>query len=408
MEQKEIDRLLEGVAKETKMSIDAVKTELTMSINNKNDVFAEKMAQMDKYGNSIDELTKAVETQGLELRKALTPQATEKGIDQIIAEKKEELSKLGKGERKTIEFTVSQEQVAKTTATRASVVGYTDTYRIPGVGQVATRGLTISPLFSQQTVGPNSNGIVRYTDQGTITRAAAEVTEGAAFPESAIAWTESTLSLQKIGDQIPVSYEAFNDVDFIAGEIQKLLTVNLALREDSQLVNGTGVSPQINGVYTAAATYSAPDLTLQAPNLYDLLLKMQETVVAGKESKYKANTVLVSYSDWNAMMITKNSQGFYLQPPWVNVAPGIMNVNGMNIIPSSLIASNTCLVGDFTWGVQFTLDPIIIEMGWVANQFINDLFTIKARKRTALLIKSIDASAFQKCTSISAAITLLT
>jgi len=46
-------------------------------------------------------------------------------------------------------------------------------------------------------------------------------------------------------------------------------------------------------------------------------------------------------------------------------------------------------------------------MGFIANQFINDMMTIKARKRTALLVRNVDLNAFAKVTDIPAAIALL-
>lgn len=405
---KEFQDLFEKIGKENGAKIEGSVKD-AVSEATKGLLTSEKLTEtLEKNGikaDTIETLTKAVEKQGIELQKFISGKggSENKSIAQMLEEKKDELKALASGDKnRTIKMTV------KAPVLRASVTNTTQAMRLDDIGQVAYRGLTLSSLFRQRPVAPNSNGVIRYTDQSAPTRAAAAVAENNVFPESTFPWQEYTLNLQKIGDQVPVSVEAFNDVDYIAGEIQALLEINVRLKEDQDLWNANGVAPNIRGIFDYAQTYSAPDLALDDPNLYDLIVKVQESINSGRESKFRANTAIVSYADFNSLLIKKAVDGHYVRPEWAQLLPdGTANVNGIKVIPHALPTANTMLVGDFNWGEQFNMGDVEVEMGFIANQFINDMMTIKARKRTALLVRNVNLNAFAKVTDIAAAISAL-
>jgi len=411
IELKEIQELIEKVGKENGAQIEkSVKEHVTKATTGMvtSETLTETLQKAGIKSDTIEKLVAAVEKQGIELNKLLTGKAGNEGksIEEMLKEKTSELKVLASGDKNHIvKFSVP---IQKAPVLRASVALNTDAMRLEDIGQVAYRGLTLSSLFRQRPVSAGSKGIVRYVDQLAPTRAAAAVAENNAFPESTFQWQEFTLNLQKIGDQIPVSHEAFNDFEYIAGEIQQLLAVNVRLREDQDLWNGNGVAPNIRGIYDYAPTYTAPDLTMDDPNVYDLIVKVQEAINAGRESKFRANTALLSYVDFNNMITNKAVDGHYVVPQWAQLLPdGTANVNGIRVIPHALPTANTMLVGDFNWASQFNIGEIEIEMGYIGNQFINDMMTIKARKRTALLVRNVDLNAFAKVTDIGAALTLL-
>ena len=408
IEMKEFQDLFEKIGKENGAKIESSVKD-AVSEATKGLLTIEKLTEtLEKNGikaDTIETLMKAVEKQGIELNKYISGKggSENKSIVQMLEEKKEELKALASGDKnRTIKMTV------KAPVLRASVTNSTQAMRLDDIGQVAYRGLTLSSLFRQRPVAPNSNGVIRYTDQSAPTRAAAAVEENNAFPESTFPWQEYTLNLQKIGDQVPVSVEAFNDVDYIAGEIQSLLEINVRLKEDQDLWNANGVAPKIRGIYDYAPTYTASDLALDDPNLYDLIVKVQEDINSGRESKFRANKAIVSYADFNALLIKKAVDGHYVRPEWAQLLPdGTANVNGIKVIPHALPTAGTMLVGDFNWAEQFNMGDVEIEMGFIANQFINDMMTIKARKRTALLVRNVNLNSFRKVTDIAAAISLL-
>jgi hypothetical protein len=48
-----------------------------------------------------------------------------------------------------------------------------------------------------------------------------------------------------------------------------------------------------------------------------------------------------------------------------------------------------------------------LSRGYTGSQFVEDMMTLKARKRLALLVRTADKGGFAKVTSISAALTTL-
>lgn len=259
-------------------------------------------------------------------------------------------------------------------------------------------------LFPKVTVGPESNGTIRYIDQTTATRSAAAVAENSAFPESTLVWTEYTLTLEKIGDTIPISEEAVKDTARLAGEVEKFLQLNIDLKVNTDLTVGSGTTPSIKGLYTYAPTYTAAASGITGASTYDLLVKMKEAIVASYGGKYQPNFAVMSTAEINKMKLKKDTNQNYVQPPFAN---GVMVVDGMVIIENNDMAANTVVVGDSRFGTIYELEGYSVSVGYSGTQFVNDMMTLKARKRLALLIRTADQTGFIKCTSISAALTTL-
>jgi len=350
MDEKELKALLEGVGKENGKAIrEAVKTEVEAAVNGlmKADEFEKKLEAAGIKKDAIDKLTKAVETQGEEMRKIFTPKGERKSFDELIDEKSEEIKAIAtSGKRNSVKLTIP---VNKTEVTRASVTSSTQAQRLTDIAQIPYLGTKLAGLFRHVTVSPNSNGVLRYVDQTTRTNSAAATAESGAKPESAIAWTERTLLLEKIADSIPVTKEAFADVDFIRGEIMRLLEVNLALIIDDELYDGSGVTPRLKGVYTSAGTFNYASYTgptaLYA-NLFDLAQVMATQISSGKQSKYSANTIVVHPTDYLRMQLVKDSNGVPILP----LFGGGSAYSGMSIVVSNQVTANTMLVGDFRYG----------------------------------------------------------
>jgi len=266
-------------------------------------------------------------------------------------------------------------------------------------------------LFRRVT-GVFENGVIRYTDQNTVTRNAKTISEAGTYPESALSWITRTLLIEKIGDTIPVSEEALADLDFVEGEIRRLLEVNVALKEEAQLWSGDGNTPNLKGVYTTATAFNSGAYAGYKPadaNLFDLIRVMSVQIMNGKESKYRVNGVLINPSDMLQMDLNKDTDGRYLIPPFAIITPtGEVTVKGVRVIECPAVTANTMVVGDFNMGTIYEREGFTAEFGYGDGQFITDMMTLKVRKREALLIRNIDAGAFLKSTNITTDIANIT
>jgi HK97 family phage major capsid protein len=407
MEEKELQALLKDIGAKTK---ETVTTEIKAALDGVFKV-ADLEAKFETLGlksDTIAKLTKMVETQGEEMRKHFEKgvKTENKSWEEVLEEKKEDISKMSNASQNE-RFKIELPYQRKTLIQRSAAASNTLAMRLPDVGEIAYQGNVISSLFRQASMGQGMNGVIRYMDQNAITRNAATVAEAATKPESAIDWIERLLPIQKIADSIPVTKEAYRDLPFVASEIDRLLNINLALKEDQQLWSGTGVSPQLAGVNTTAG---AADLTafaasIESANIYDLIAAVRVSIMNSKQSKYAPNAVIMNPVDILKYKLTKATDGHYVLPPFVS-ADGMM-IDGIRVVESSQVTANTLLVGDFRYGTQYNLDGITIEMGYVNDQFIKNQWTILAEMRTALLIRNVDADAFKKIVSISASLAAL-
>ena len=290
----------------------------------------------------------------------------------------------------------------KTDVLRANVTDHTLAMRLAEIGQIAYAATNIQSIFRSASVSPNSNSVIRYVDQSSVTRNADTRDEAALFPESAIEWQEYTLNIQKIADSIPVSYEAMNDVDFIESEIMRLLEVNMALKVEQQLLLGDGVAPNLKGLFTSAPVFNSGAYTGYTPTaatLYDLIAIMRTEIANGKESKYMPTHVILNPADLLRMKLAKDAENNYILPPFI--AGDGTRVDGVIVIENPTVVANTLVIGDFRYGTVYNLDGVTIEMGWIDDQFTKDMMTIKARQRMALLIRNADVDAFLQSEDIT-------
>ena len=409
MDEKELELLLGKVSDQTKA---AIKTELADALKGylKADELAVKLEATGLKADAITTLTKAVEEQGLKLTELLTKGKDDevKTLSQILNERKSDLEKLSRGDLQNVKIQIP----VKTIVTTASPASNTIGMRLQDIGQMPYLGMQISPLFRHVSVPPEMNKTIRYIDQTTVTRNAAGRSETTGtgtgtFAESAIAWTEYSFTIPEIADSIPLSKESVKFISFVQGEINRLLEINLALKEDDYYWDGTGTPPVSKGVYTYAAAFdyaayaaAAGNWLPEKANLYDLAMILQEQISNGYQSKYAPNLVIVNPGDMIALRGTKDANGNYLQHPLL----AGNSLNGMEIVQSSQVTKNTMLVCDRRYATAYDAENVTIEMGYVGNQFVEGAFTMRAYKSTGILVRTADTGAFLKCASISAAL----
>ncbi len=418
MDEKELENILNKAAEKNG---DAIKESVKNAMDSAAkgfitaDQFAAKMQAFGIAEKAITELTTAIEKQGLELAKLLANGGAEKGtsVEEIVTKNADAIKSLANGDNGAR----ASLKINKTIIQRSSLGSSTMGIRIPGIGELATRKSVIRSLFTQYNYSPaqmaESNGIVRWMDQNAITRNAAAVAESGTKPESAITWIERNESFQVLADTIPVSKQAYRHLGFVSQQINELLTKNLELVVDGQIYDGSGVSPNLNGLITVAPL-QAIDVTLPGfgtvvdSNLYDLIASLRVSIMnggaagTGKQSKYMPNIVLMNPVDILKYKLSKAVDGHYLLPPFIS-ADGT-RIDSVLVVESSRVVAGTLVIGDFSYGSVHQGEDVTIEMGLVNDQFLKNQWTIRAEQEVFLLIRNVDREAFLRVASIDAAI----
>lgn len=404
MEKKEIIEALQSELKEFKNTLPDNAEQIKAL-----EVKIEELSKLDnsELQKSFDdykaEIAKTIEEQGLALAKMKATNVDSKVKTILDVVTANEVGIKSSIENKGTEHTFS----VKADYLRAGVTNSTQALRLDSIGQLAHRKLSLYDMFDKVPVGSGSNGVIRYADWTTATtvRAAAMIAEAGSFPESTAKFTEYSLDLKKIGDTIPISEEVLNDTPRFAAELNNFLNVNIAIVEDTELYSGAGTTTHMKGVYTSAVEYVAAASGITGATIYDLIIKMSESMTATAGSKYMPNFALMNIVDINKMRLSKDSNENYIMPPFVT-ADGTA-VAGITIVESNAVTADTMVIGDSRYGKIYEVEGYNVSTGYTDTQFAEDLVTLKAKKREALLIRTADEGGFKKETGIAAALVTL-
>jgi HK97 family phage major capsid protein len=274
----------------------------------------------------------------------------------------------------------------KNTVTNA--IGNTYTDRKPGIVGGAFRVLTLEQLL---TTLPTSSNAVDYVREATFTNSAAETAEGAVKPESAVTTSLVTEPVATIAHWLKISKQLAQDNASLAAYINFRLIYGCNLRVENQIVNGTGVAPNMSGFtksgnftphgYTAAALTG---LGLSATNRFDLIGKMiGDCAIAD----FPADVIALNPADWWTMRLTKDSQGRYiLGDPGMDIGASLF---GLPVVASNAVTADTVMVANLAQAATFyKRDDVVVEMSDSdTDNFQRNLITVRAERRAMLAVE---------------------
>ncbi len=214
-------------------------------------------------------------------------------------------------------------------------------------------------LFS---VIPTTQFQYKYLEETTFTNNAAEVAEGGAFGESALAFTEKTENIRKFGVSIPVTEELLADVASVNGYLDSRLRTMLQLRLDDVLIGGSGVAPIIKGILNVSGINTF-NFSSYAGNLGRIGQLYQAITEIRKDAFLEPDAILMHPSDWNDVVTAvttdfagTSGQGYAGKDP-LFVGAGMFgqgvtpSIWGVRVVPSTAISAGTVLVGVFGGGL---------------------------------------------------------
>lgn len=254
--------------------------------------------------------------------------------------------------------------------------------RIVGLRQ---RRIFMAQLFAAGTTG--SNSVVSMVETA-FTNAAAATAEGAAKPESALNFDAVTDPVIKIPHWIPLSEEVLEDVAQLRSYVDARLRLGVNLALDNQLLNGSGVSPNMKGVLNRTGLAAA--VARGADTNADAILKQIAAIASDKD--VVPDGIVMHPTNWLTIQLLKNATGDYYQGggPWA--MPRTPMLWGLPVALTTAITLNTALVGAFTEGGQlFVRSGIRVEVSNAhQDYFIKNLVAMRAEMRAALAVTRAD------------------
>jgi len=250
---------------------------------------------------------------------------------------------------------------------------------VPGIFYNPDTAFRVRNLMPVGITNSNAVNVVReydYTDATDITA------EGAEYKQGDFNLKMTSATVYKITAYLILSEEMLEDVDGLASYIYSRLPSKLAVKENQQLLYGTG-SSQISGLYTNATAYT-DNLADSAATLIDVLADAVRQV---KDDEYMPTGILLHPADVTKYLtLNKDSTNRYMAP-WVFTGES-PTIAGVPVIETTAVTAGTFFVGDFQRAAQvFDRRQNTVE---ISNQnednFIKGMLTIRAAERIALAI----------------------
>ncbi|MDI9368933.1 MAG: phage major capsid protein [Thermotogota bacterium] len=371
--------------------------------NDMKELLSKQAEELKKYGETTAETAKSIEgidatiksiTDGMEAAKKrmdeleakagrlAEPTVTEfKSPGQTFVES--EAYKAVKDKGLPIKSEAVQVKTLITGASLGNLAGYLyPSYRIPEIVEDPRRAARVRSLLN---VIPTTAGAIDWIRETGFTNNAAVVAEGEEKPESAITFENKSNTIKTIAHWIPVTKQILADAPGLQAYIDSKLIYGLYLKEDDELLYGTGEDGDIHGITTDedVQTYSWSDGTAGDTKLDAIRRAMTKAYLA----YYPVDGIVLHPSDWEDIELLKSSDGMYV---WVNV-----NVGGQErlwrtpVVVSAALTEGTFLTGSFGLGATLwdRQEVTISVSGSHSDFFIRNKLAILCEERVELTVE---------------------
>jgi HK97 family phage major capsid protein len=262
-----------------------------------------------------------------------------------------------------------------------------------GPVDMALEERTVGDLMAQ---GATDRNTIEYYEETTLTNAAATVAEGGTKPESALGWTLRTESVRKIATFIPATRESLDDVAFLEATIRNRLAFMVRRAEETQLLSGDGVAPNILGLLNRSGIQTQAKGAEPTP---DAIYKgMQKVRGAGGSGFAEPTGVVLHPNDWTDIKLLRTADGIYI---WGNPSEeGPDRIWGLPVRQTTAMPENTGLVGAFRpYAEVIRREGITVTLSTEhSTYFVENKVAILAEERLALAVYR--PSAFSTVTGI--------
>ena len=258
--------------------------------------------------------------------------------------------------------------------------------RLSGIVATPNRILHMRDLLP---VGRTSSNLIEFAKENVFTNNAGptitgspEQVENVTKPESAITFTLATEPVRTLAHFIPASTQVLSDSPMLESYINGRLMYGLKLKEDTQILLGTGSNGQLQGLYTNRTAY-----TKTSPLSFTTKLDVvRDAITQCHKSEYMPTAIVLNPTDWAAIEQAKDAENRYMfASPQSSAAPMLW---GLPVVVTNSLTAGTFLVGAFNMAAQiWDRQDAIVEMSLEdSTNFQKNMVTIRCEERLAVTI----------------------
>lgn len=372
----------------------------------KEDIQAMRAELSENFAKQGEAIRAVLKEQGLAMAKMAQKAPTKQEEADLIAKGLEEAMphlealKAGKRDAKAVI------KVAGNMSLAGNVTGQIpQAFRLPNYNDVPQREVRFLQLFTMGQIGSN---IVEWVYMANEDGTAGATAEGAAKKQIDFDWLLGSERVEKYTAYIKVTSEMVADIPFMNNAIRTQLSRKLLQSVETASYSGSGVTPNLHGVYTVATAWAAGAFaaSVDNANLVDVLRVGVNQIVLAEQPA--PNYILLHPTDLLALKMIKVSA---TDKRYIDALQEIaMNnsLDGIPIITSTLVTQDTFLIGNRSLQSMLQKEAVSIDMGYDGNDFTTNYVTIRAEWRGVVYVQTNDRTAFVKGTISTAAAALET
>ena len=331
----------------------------------------------NSYNEKFEAATKRMDAIEMESKKTFSG-ATTKSFKAAIEEslKNGSIDAMLKGNSNAARFEVKADMTMAADYTGV-VAGETV---VPNIKFDPSRSTHIRTLLP---IGSTDAQTIRFPKESGYADNAAATAQGSTLGQSDFDITATSVNVEKIGTYMRLTEEMLADTPQLTSYLSARVPGKVLSAEDNEILNGDGSSPNLDGLFTDGAAFSAGSfaLAIESANEFDVL-----TVALNQLnlSNYQADTILLNPTDFHKIVLLKSTANEYLRNQIIQgVQPAIM---GVPIVLSTAVTAGKFLVGNLSLATQLWIrDGLGIEFSREDSTNFRDGFvTVRAQERVAL------------------------
>ena len=262
--------------------------------------------------------------------------------------------------------------------------GVLPTYRVPEIVKPPQPKMRVRDLLRRYEI---TTGAIEFVRENVFTNAASPQEETVSKLQSDISFLATNINLVTLAHWISASKQSLEDYGMLEAYINGRLTEGLLDTEDEQILLGSGVGANINGLVTQATTVLGKYAT-SGDNYID---KVGNALTELEDDKYTPDAIVVNPADWRKMLKAKTNTGGANTGEYLLGGPASVaeqRLWGLPVVTCPKMPVGSFLVGQFTGSAAvFGRGGIQVELSTEhADFFIRNMVAIRAEERIALAV----------------------
>ena len=347
----------------------------------------EQAKELDMRLSAMEVEAKKASKEG---KSAKTKSFAEEVSEQIEAHK-DAFGELVDGSRKGVKLTIKAP--ADVTSANITAGDIPQAQRLAGLNAVPTRSIRLMDLVSR---GSTTSDKIEWVYQANKDGAAGSTAEGAAKNQIDFEWVVGSEDIKKKTAYIKVTDEMLAKGSIVAQEINNELMRELSLSIEDGVYDDNAVGANLRGLTTVASAFAAGSFAgaIGNANNVDVLAVAMNQIRVAQEGKSEPNAILMHPTDVTALKFEKLSATDKRYVGRVLDAGQNLMVDGVPVIPTTLVTETEFLIGDFSKAELWQREGMSIEIGYDSDDFTKNFKTIRAEWRGALVVRNNNRSAF--------------